>query len=500
MRQGVRIRSPHPTKVATPGTNHPLGLGQVNVNRIFERFLMTNADSTAVPLSAKSRTTIVIATSLMLFSMFFGAGNLIFPPMLGVQSGDKFWPAIIGFCLAGVALPVIGVVAIALTGNNVQDLAKRGGAIFGVVFPVLVYLSIGCFYALPRTGVVSFETAIVPITGFDGVAANAIFSLIFFGVSLLLALNPAGLVDALGKALTPMLLALLVLLVILSMLNLHGTPGAASEKYAGNPMATGLIVGYLTMDSLAALAFGIVVVTSLRYKGFPEGKTLVRGVSTAAVIAGSLLAIIYVGLGLIGQVIPEPGKYANGAALLTDAAKITMGQPGMIVFGAIVLLACITTSVGLIGATSEFFNYLVPSMSYRTWAVIFTIVATLLSIMGLDAVLAIAGPIIGFLYPPAIALIFLTLAEPLFGRRVNTVFKLALPVAIIWAALMSFVSLGWGKNVIEPLISWSPMHSVDLGWVVPVLIATVIGAIIDFTRPKEEIVLRDDVTEPVPTA
>ncbi|QGU01578.1 Branched-chain amino acid transport system 2 carrier protein [Corynebacterium kalinowskii] len=460
---------------------------------------MTTADSNAAPLSSKSRTTIVIATSLMLFSMFFGAGNLIFPPMLGVESGDKFWPAIIGFCLAGVALPVIGVVAIALTGNNVQDLAKRGGALFGILFPVLVYLSIGCFYALPRTGVVSFETAIVPITGADGLAANAIFSIIFFGVSLLLALNPAGLVDALGKALTPLLLILLVLLVVLSMLNLNGTPGAVTEDYASAPMAHGLVVGYLTMDSLAALAFGIVVVNALRYKGFPEGNVLVRGVSMAAVIAGGLLAVIYVGLGLIGQVIPEPTKYENGAALLSDAAKLTMGEPGMIVFGAIVLLACITTSVGLIGATSEFFNHLVPSISYRVWAVIFTVIATLLSILGLDAVLAIAGPIIGFLYPPAIALIFLTLAEPLFGRRVNTVFKLALPVAIIWAALMSFNTLGWGSDVIEPIIGWSPMHKIDLGWVVPVLIATVIGAVIDFTRPKEEIVFREDVEPELPT-
>ncbi|MEJ6014402.1 branched-chain amino acid transport system II carrier protein [Corynebacterium sp. H127] len=460
---------------------------------------MTNAESTATPASLKSPVLIIVATSLMLFSMFFGAGNLIFPPMLGVESGNGFTPAIIGFCLTGVALPVIGVVAIALTGNNVQDLAKRGGWVFGLIFPVLVYLSIGCFYALPRTGVVSFETAIVPITGQDNTTSAVIFSFVFFGVSLLLALNPAGLVDTLGKVLTPMLLILLVVLVVLSMLNLNGTPGAASEDYATHPMANGLVVGYLTMDSLAALAFGIVVVNALRYKGFPEGKQLVRGVSVSAVIAGVLLAIIYVGLGFIGQVIPDPSKYENGAALLTDAARITMGQPGMIVFGAIVLLACITTAVGLIGATSEFFNHLVPAISYRVWAVVFTLVAVLLSVQGLEAVLAVAGPIIGFLYPPAIALIFLTLVEPIFGRRINTVFKIVLPVAIIWAALMSFNSLGWGSSFIEPLISWSPMHSMELGWVVPVLITMVVGLIVDFMRPKEEIVFRKDVTAELPT-
>ncbi|QTH59200.1 branched-chain amino acid transport system II carrier protein [Corynebacterium hindlerae] len=460
---------------------------------------MTNADSTTATLSSRSRTTIILTTSFMLFSMFFGAGNLIFPPMLGVNSGNSFWPAIIGFCLAGVALPVVGVIAIALTGNNVQDLAKRGGSIFGLIFPVLVYLSIGCFYALPRTGVVSFETAIVPIAGVSGTGANAVFSIIFFGIALALALNPAGIVDALGRALTPLLLILLVVLVVLSMVKLDGTPGAVSEDYAAHPLASGLVEGYLTMDSLAALAFGIVVVNALRYKGFPEGNTLVRGVSSAAVIAGGLLAVIYVGLGVIGQVIPDPSKYENGASLLADAAKLTMGQPGMIVFGAIVLLACLTTAVGLIGATSEFFNHLMPGVSYRIWAVLFTLIAIALSIMGLDAVLAVAGPIIGFLYPPAIALIFLVLLEPVFGRRINTVFKLALPVATIWAALMSFNSLGWGSNIIEPMIGWSPMHSMDLGWVVPVVIVAAIGLAVDFKHPKEEIIFREDVKAELPT-
>lgn len=455
---------------------------------------MTAAES-SVPPNKTQRISIIIATSLMLFSMFFGAGNLIFPPMLGVQSGHGFPAAITGFLITGAAIPVVAVIAVAITGNNVQDLARRGGRAFGLFFPVATYLSIGCFYALPRTGVVSFSTAITPITGWDSTLAKVIFSAIFFGASLWLAFNPDGLVDRLGKILTPMLVILLVLLITLSVFTLHGNPVPATEKYSGNPLSAGLIEGYLTMDSLAALAFGIIVVNSLKYKNFPEGKILVRGVSMAGIIAGALLGLIYVGLGFIGQVIPDPTKYATGADLLTDAARMTMGEPGMIVFGAIVLLACITTSVGLIGATSEFFNHLVPRVSYRTWAVIFTAVAMIISTMGLQAVLSIAGPIIGFLYPAAITLIALTLIEPLFGRRINMAFVLALHVALIWAALMSFNALGWGSSVIEPLIGWSPMHKLELGWVLPTTVAFLIGLALDFARPKQEVNLREDASE-----
>lgn len=455
---------------------------------------MTAMESSATP-NKSQRVRIIIATSLMLFSMFFGAGNLIFPPMLGVQSGHGFSPAIIGFLITGAAIPVVAVIAVAITGNNVQDLACRGGRLFGLLFPVATYLSIGCFYALPRTGVVSFSTAVTPITGWDSSLAKVIFAIIFFGASLWLAFNPAGLVDRLGKILTPLLVVLLLILITLSMVTLNGSAGDATPKYAGNPLAAGLIEGYLTMDSLAALAFGIVVVNSLKYKNFPEGKTLVTGVSAAGIGAGALLAAIYVGLGMIGQVIPDATKYKTGADLLTDAAHQTMGQAGMIVFGAIVLLACITTSVGLIGATSEFFNHLVPSISYRKWAVAFTLIALVISTQGLETVLAIAGPIIGFLYPAAITLIVLTLAEPLFKRRINMAFKFALHVALIWAALMSFNALGWGSSVIEPLISWSPMHKIELGWVLPTTVALLIGLAIDFSRPKEEIVVRDAATD-----
>lgn len=432
--------------------------------------------------SAAAKTSItsaVTVATLMLFSMFFGAGNLIFPPILGAHAGPGFSWAIIGFLLTGVALPVISVIAVAITGNDIIDLARRGGVWFGVAFPVLVYLAIGAFYALPRTAVVSFSTAITPITGYDSTLAAAVFSAIFFGISLALAFDPSNLVDKLGKYLTPALLILLAALVALSVLKLRGEDISASAEYAEHPLTAGLIQGYFTMDSLAALAFGIVVVSSLRHKGVPNGPTLVRGVSYAAIGAGALLMVIYLGLGYIGHVIPNPRGYSDGAALLTDAAQLTMGTPGLVVFGLIVLLACLTTAAGLIGATSEFFHRIVPRLSYRNWAILFTLISFALSINGLKAVLSIAGPIIGFLYPAAITLVFLTLIEPLFRKKLHYTFRFGLAVSVLWAGLMSLNTLGLGSSVIEPLINWSPMHAQDLGWVLPTGAVIALGIGVD---------------------
>ncbi|WJZ03330.1 branched-chain amino acid transport system II carrier protein [Corynebacterium freiburgense] len=432
--------------------------------------------STAAKTSLASAITVA---TLMLFSMFFGAGNLIFPPILGASAGEGFTLAIIGFLLAGVALPVVSTIAVAVTGNDIIDLARRGGPIFGVVFPVLVYLAIGAFYALPRTAVVSFSTAVTPITGWDSTEAAVIFSALFFGASLALAFDPSNLVDKLGKYLTPMLLILLVALVVLSVLYLDGKPMQATEEYADHPLSAGLIQGYFTMDSLAALAFGIVVVSSLRHKGITDSKLLVRGVSYAAIGAGALLMVIYLGLGYIGHIIPNPSKYSDGAVLLTDAAQLTMGTPGLIVFGLIVLLACLTTSVGLIGATSEFFNRLVPKISYRNWAILFSIISFGVSIKGLKAVLSIAGPIIGFLYPIAITLVFISLIEPLFRRKLRYTFVFGLFTAVVWAGLMSLNSLGIASGFIETLIGWSPMHDQDLGWALPAAAAIALGIGVD---------------------
>ena len=427
----------------------------------------------------------VAVAMLMLFSMFFGAGNLIFPPILGASSGDGFPMAITGFLITGVALPIITVIAVAITGKDVQELAARGGRIFGLAFPVAVYLALGAAYALPRTAVVSYSSAVTPVTGFDGALSAAIFSVLFFSVALALAFDPNGIVDRLGKYLTPALLTLLAVLIFLSVTGLMGEPPAASGDYADNALAAGLIEGYMTMDSLAAMAFGIVVLSSLRQKGVETGPALVKGVSASAIGAGVVLVAVYVGLGMVGQIFPGSENYTDGAALLSDAANTTMGFTGVILFGGIVLLACLTTAAGLIGATCQFFHKIIPSVSYRTWAVFFAGASVILSALGLDVVLSIAAPIIGFLYPIAITLVAITIIEPLLGRKLHWTFRAALTVVTIWAALMTAEEMGAD---VSPLIGWAPGYDLQLGWMIPAAVTILAGIIVDyFVRPDRAV-------------
>ena len=398
---------------------------------------------------------VFVATSFMLFSMYFGAGNLIFPPMLGAEAGEAFTPAILGFLLAGVALPILAIIAIAISGANMRDLASRGGYLFGLIFPVLVYLSIGAFYALPRTGAVSFSTAIQPVTGWDSTLASGVFNFIFFAIALALAYNPTSIMNKLGKFLTPALLVLLVVLITMAYFKFTGVAQESIDAYATSPLAAGLLEGYLTMDALAGLAFGIVVISALRYTGIPEGAARVRGTIWCGIGAGVLLAVIYIGLGYTGIKMPDARSFDDGAGLLASAAGLAMGGIGQAIFGAIALLACMTTAVGLIAATSEFFALLMPGVNYKAWAIIFSLMSFGMATMGLDTVLAIAAPVVTFIYPPAITLILITLVEPVVHKKTSFywTFRLSLWMAVIWSALTVLIDLGF--DALSPLVSWA---------------------------------------------
>ena len=445
---------------------------------ILRKMSINDVQASSRATSSGSPVKTIVVASLMLFSMFFGAGNLIFPPEVGVSSGTNFWPATLGFLAAGVALPVLAIVAVAISGQSVRDIGNHGGKIFGVAFSVIAYLAIGAFYALPRTGAVSMETAITPLLGWEGTAASGAFNVVFFLIALALAWRPNDIIDTLGKFLTPALVTLLVVLITVATVSNPRIPGTPTEEYASSPFVTGLFEGYNTMDAIAGLAFSIVIVNSLRSKGFSKNSELLRGTIMSAVIAGVLLASIYLGLAWIGQTMPDGSSYDSGATLLADASNLTLGTTGQAVFSTIVILACMTTAVGLISATSEFFAMLVPKTSYHFWACLFTALSIAFAFQGLETVLSIAVPFIVFLYPPAISLIALTLLQPVVKRWVTFywAFRLALWVSVLWSAA---TSLG------VPL-DFSPGQDVGLGWVVPTFLAFIIGVIIDVVSTGSE--------------
>ena len=268
--------------------------------------------------------------------------------------------------------------------------------------------------------------------------------------------------------------------MFLVVLRLDGPALAPTETYASHPLATGLLQGYTTMDSIASLAFGIIVISSLRYRGVTRQSELLTRTTAAGLIAGVLLGVIYLGLGLVGRSMPDPRSYPDGAALLSDAARMTMGFGGVIVLGIIVLLACMTTAVGLLASTSEFFHRLLPGISYRAWLYTFTLSSFVIASAGLETVMSFAGPIIGFLYPVAITVVACTLADRLVpGDGMLWGFRLAVWTAAAWSAMTTAASAGIGRSVLDPLTSWAPLHQVGMGWVLPTVVALVVGVGID---------------------
>ncbi|MDK7135169.1 branched-chain amino acid transport system II carrier protein [Corynebacterium sp. UMB4614] len=426
----------------------------------------------------------IFAVGLMLFSMFFGAGNLIFPPMLGIESGENFTPAIIGFILTGVLLPTITIIAVAISGAGVRQLASRAGAVFGLLFSIAAYLSIGSFYAMPRAAAIGYELGIESTFGLSGQLWRLVTTAVFFAVAFAIVLFPGKVADTLGKYLTPLLLALIAILAVLGFMKLNGEPAAATGEYASSPLTAGILEGYFTMDSIAAMAFAIIVVSSFNAHGVKERKTVVKYSSISAVLAGFFLLIVYLALGVMGTKMPDKGQYSDGAAVLSQASKLSLGTAGDMVFSGVVLLACLTTAVGLIAASASFFHELVPAISYRWWSVVFTLIGFTVANLGLEKILSFSGPIIGLIYPPAIALIAVTFTQlAVRGRPIPLTYRAAVAVALVFS-IIDLLSelLGETMDGITGALSVIPLYPEGLGWVLPTIIVGAIALVVDLSR------------------
>lgn len=426
-----------------------------------------------------------LAVGFMLFALFLGAGNIIFPPLLGQQAGDEILPAIIGFLITGVGLPLLGIIAVAKNGGDLQVVANRIHPIFSIIFTSVVYLSIGPLFAIPRTGAVTFEIGIAPFISegtLDSWVPLFITSLIFFVIVLYLSLNPTKLVDRIGKVLTPALLIVIALLAIKSFITPMGPIGESHGVYQTQAFSKGFIEGYLTMDVLASLVFGIVIVQALQAKGIKERSKQVRITIFSGFVAAIGLAFVYVSLGFIGATSSSAiGMFDDGGSIIAASAKALYGSLGNIILSTVIILACITTAVGLVSANASFFNKLFPSLSYKFLAVIFTLFSLVISNFGLSTLISITLPVLLFIYPIAIVLMFLILFDKAFGRD-----PIVYTLALIATALVSLYdgikgagfTIDWYANILNTL----PLHEQNLGWLVPAIVGLVIGWIIHILK------------------
>ena len=363
-----------------------------------------------------------ISIGLMLFALFFGAGNLIFPAFLGQNAGSNLSVAMIGFIIMGVGLPLLGVLVMGYSGaQDLLDLSSRAGKGFGITFTTLLYLTIGPFFAIPRTGTTTFELGLSSfIAPENTVIAQAIFLAIFMGITLWLSLTPNKLVDRIGTIITPVLLVSMIILIIASLLNPMGSAQAPTEAYSTNSLAftNGLMEGYNTMDALASLVFGIIVINSVKLYGAKTEKQIFSNTTKAAVIAALLLALVYVFISNIGTTsVSVLGLQKTGAGVLTGATTFYFGNVGKILLFVIVFLACLTTSVGLVTACATYFVRLYDKISYKTYVVGLSLFSFAVGNYGLAAIIQGAVPVLVLLYPLTMVLILLGFANNLFGGK-----------------------------------------------------------------------------------
>ena len=429
-----------------------------------------------------------------LFGMFFGAGNLIFPVHLGQLAGSSVIAAMVGFIITAVGIPILGVAAIGSThSDGLQALSNKVGKGYGYVFTCLLYLTIGPFFAIPRCATTSFTTGIHPLLGSGASEAMAllIFSLIFFAIVLVLSLKPQGITVWIGKIINPIFLIFLAILVIAALRN----PGAAvsavepADAYRSNALFSAFIEGYGTMDAIAGLAFGIVVIDIIRAMGVQEDGAVAKDVLSSGILTGILMAVIYIATILMGT--QSRGLFEtseNGGIALAQIAGHYLGSAGSIVLAITITFACLKTSIGLVTSCADAFSRMFPKgPSYRVWAIVFTVFSFGVSNFGLSKLINYSLPVLMFLYPLAITLILLALFGKFFDHDqavyisvtaftcVAAVFDLlkTLPAALCPAAL---VELG------RKLLPW---FDLNLGWVVPALIGLAIGLVIHFTRKPQ---------------
>ncbi|MDO4280690.1 MAG: branched-chain amino acid transport system II carrier protein [Peptococcaceae bacterium] len=433
-------------------------------------------------MNRRLKDTLVVGFAL--FSMFLGAGNLIFPPYLGLHAGENWLPVLLGFVLTGVGLPLLGVYATLRSGGTIMTMARHVGKPFGRLLGLVVVLSIGPMFAIPRTAATTFEVGVQPILPNVSIEVTCI---VFFACVLFIAINNSKVIDRLGKFLTPFLLLTLFAIVAAGIFNPVGHPGAPADPVYN--FAGGFTEGYQTMDALAATMFAGVALASIVARGYNNREEQLSLSIRCGVLAAVLLALVYCGLTYGGASATDvfPADIER-TALLVQLTNHLLGNIGTYCLSAAVTLACLTTSVGLCVTCGEYFNELSGGrLSYKLVVIITVLVSLLISMLGVTAIINLAVPFLNLVYPVLMALILCTCFDRFIPNK-NAYIGAVIGAFLISAvdALASFSSLGVSAGWIDALVAFKaslPLDGFGLAWVLP---AIILAAIFSFIPRKTD--------------
>lgn len=409
-----------------------------------------------------------------LFSMFFGAGNIIFPPYLGLGSGPEWILGFICYYIADIGLAVLAIFALLKNGGNLNNITDRIGKIPGEIMVALIILCIGPFIALPRTGATTFEMFVEPVFG----QVNPLFPLLlFFGLALVLTLKESAVVDIIGKFLTPVLFIGLLVLIILGIINPIGE--ISDTSMLESVALEGINSGYQTMDVLAAMIFGIIIVKSVEDKGYRDEKAKYATARNASLVAAAGLLIVYGGLTYLGASVSEIfNMNINRSELIIDITYGLLGNSGTIVLGVIVTLACLTTAIALITSTADYFHGISNGkISYKLIAVVTALASVLIAMVGTDMIITIASPVLSLLYPGAMTLLALSFLK-------EKISNWTLRFAVVGALTGSLMTVLYGLGVPLNFVPSLPLSSLGLEWVLFAAAFGIIGAVTGKAKNK----------------
>lgn len=437
--------------------------------------------------------------SSMLFGLFFGAGNLIFPVFVGQQSGQNLWIGNLGFLIAGVGLPFLGVIAIGLSkSRGVFDLASKVNRTYGIIFTMLLYLTIGPLFAGPRSATIPFEIGIAPhIKASQHSIWLLLFSILFFTIVWLLAVKPTKILVYVGKYLNPIFLCALAILLLFVFIKPMGnfSDFPATSSYQNGAFMSAFGQGYYTMDALAGLAFGIIIVDTIKDLGITNPKSITKGIIYSGSISVILMGVIYTCLAYLGAtslgVFPHSG---NGGAILAQVAQRYFGQFGSFFLAAIIVVACIKTAIGVTSACAKTCVEIIGRGSYKLYLTLGCVISCLIANVGLDQLITLSTPVLMLLYPLAIVLMIAACLEPTLNKydlKVSIIYKW-LTVLTLFSAIfdglnampISIKNLAFAKNMLAFANHYLPLFNIGLSWIVPAALGLLMGLIFMIREKK----------------
>ena len=423
----------------------------------------------------QSKQTLVIAFAL--FSLFFGAGNLILPPYLGYNAGDGWFWVLIGFSISAVIIPILAIYGHAKLQGTILDFANKVSPTFAILFSILIYL-IAIALPSPRTASFTYEMAIEPFFQISSLE----LSIIYFALVLVFVLNRNRMLSIIGKFLTPLIVCILLIIICLG---LFTEVASVRDSIFNNSFAEGILEGYQTFDAIGGVVVGGVVVVSLSLQGEFNYEEKKKMIIRSGLFAGLGLFLIYGGLIVLGAYNSNVLVIDNRTELLSVLSIQSLGNIGNVFLSVLIALACFTTAVGIVTGTADFVKGLLGNSqkAYRITAIIASILGVLIGQFNVHYIINIALPILMFIYPITIVLIILNVLPENWASTL--VFRGVVLATFIFS-IPDFLKFLIAEENLFPLKEMIPLSEYSLGWVLPAIIVFLLFNLVSFGNKKTD--------------